>query len=56
MIRSCEDVKTTDDFQEFCNVLFNTYDMGLNETADTICWEDPNIISPKAFTNIYNKD
>ena len=56
MIKSCKDVKTAHDFEEFCHTVFNTFDMGLTETANTICWEDPNIISPKAFTDLYNED
>ncbi|KKM05713.1 hypothetical protein LCGC14_1751220 [marine sediment metagenome] len=49
MIKSCEDVKTTDEYSEFSNTLFNTNEMGLRETVQMLCWKDPNIISPQVF-------
>lgn len=49
MIKSCEDVKTHDQYSEFFNTLFNTNNMGLRETVQMLCWRDPSIISPQAF-------
>jgi len=49
MIRSCEDIKTSIDFVEFYNFRHNTHDMGLEETADIICWDRSNIICPELF-------
>ncbi len=56
MIKSCDDVETWDDYNEFANMLFNTNDMGLRETVKMLCWDDPNIISPKAFGTLSDYD
>lgn len=56
MIRSCEDVKTDDQYNEFFNVLFNTNGMGLRETVQMLCWRDPSVINPQTFGALSDHD
>ncbi|KKM05714.1 hypothetical protein LCGC14_1751230 [marine sediment metagenome] len=56
MIKSCEDVKTMDDFQSFSNVYFNTKTIGLHETARLVIWSRGAIISSKTVDDILNYD
>jgi len=56
MIKSCEDVKTQNDFHEFSQYSIRTADMGLRETADIIRWAHNCFIHPKLFTNLFVKD
>ena len=52
MIRSCNDVKTIKDFDEFYDVRYNAREMGLKETADIICWDEDNIICPELLESL----
>lgn len=56
MIILCKDVKTSAEYDEFCDILFNTMNMGLAETARMIVWNDPSIISPRAFRTLSDYD
>ncbi len=53
MIKSCEDVKTVNDFEEFCETLRSVRIMGLKETAKLIVWGSPAIINPGVFANLF---
>jgi len=56
MIRSCEDVKTVSDFNEFYDARYNAYIIGLKETADIICWDENNLISPELIISFQTMD
>ncbi len=56
MIILCKNVKTSSEYDEFCDIVFNTMNMGLAETASMITWNNPNIISPKVFETLYDYD
>ena len=49
MIKSCEDVRTISDFNEFYNARYNADRVGLIETADILCWDENNLISPEVI-------
>lgn len=44
MNRSCEDVTTLDEFEEFVKLRLNTIEVGLIETARILCCDDGHII------------
>ncbi len=46
MIKSCEDVTTMKDFEEFIKLRLNTTEVGLLETAGMLCWDAIHIIRP----------
>jgi len=48
MIKSCENIKTEDEFNIFCDIWYNTYAMGLQETADVMSWDENYIINPES--------
>lgn len=56
MIILCKDIKSTYEYDEFCDLLLNTMNMGLAETVEMIVWNDPSIISPKAFGTLSDYD
>lgn len=49
MIRSCDDIKTMDEYKEFHIIWSNTLYMGLNETARMIVLEDDSIVPYKKY-------
>lgn len=53
MIKSCEDVKTINDFDEFYQTQRRVRIMGLKETAKLIAWDSPTIINPGLFANLF---
>jgi len=46
MIKSCEDITTTDEFDIFYNIYHNTHNIGLEETADIMCWDETYVVNP----------
>jgi len=56
MIRSCEDVKTLEEFHKFSNYRFRMIDIGLLETANMIAWNQRWIICPELIDNLVNKN
>lgn len=55
MIRSCEDIKTLDDFYEFAKSCNNADELGLRETVNMIRWNDIYIICPELFVILERK-
>ena len=56
MIRSCEDVKTLEEFHKFSNYRFRIIDIGLLETANMIAWNRGCLISPELINNLVDKN
>ncbi|KKM05716.1 hypothetical protein LCGC14_1751250 [marine sediment metagenome] len=56
MIRSCEDVKTLDEFAEWITFRANVLRMGLDETAEMLCWDSGNLICPELFEDLFEKE
>ncbi len=56
MIRSCEDIKTLDEFEELMEFTANSVRMGLQETADIVCWSKGELIAPKLFEALFEKE
>ncbi len=52
MIKSCEDVKTLNDFYEFSRYRNKTRDMGLIETNNMMKWSKNKLIDPELFTRL----
>lgn len=52
MIKSCEDVKTLNDFFEFSKSWTNAREMGLRETIEMTSWNEINLICPELFTTL----
>lgn len=52
MIRSCEDIKTMDEFQKFSNLFLNTRNVGLEETARLIIWSEHAIMDLETINNL----
>jgi len=50
MIKSCEDVKTLNDFFTFSEFWRKAKEMGLKETIEMISWDERHLICPKLFT------
>ncbi len=55
MIRSCEDVKTLDEFEELMQSCANALRMGLQETADVVCWSKGELIDPDLFDRLFEE-
>lgn len=53
MIKSCEDIKTQNDFQKFSQYSIRTTDMGLRETADMMRWSNRCLIHPNLFMDLF---
>jgi len=47
MIKSCRDVKTLDDFYEFCHLYRVLDKIGLEETSRIIRWNEYYTVSPE---------
>lgn len=56
MIRSCEDVKTVDNFEELVVVRIETIKIGLCETAEMLCWDKKYIICPILVETLFGWD
>lgn len=56
MTKSCEDVKTEDEFEELMEVWANAYRMGLQETVDIACWSKGELIDPELFEALFEKE
>lgn len=50
MIRSCNDIKTLNDFYEFSRSWRNACEMGLEETTNIISWSEITLINPELFS------
>ena len=55
MIRSCEDVKTLDEFEELMELCANALRMGLQETVDVVCWSKGELIDPDLFDKLFEE-
>jgi len=53
MIKSCEDIKTLDEFEELMESTANASRMGLQETVYIVCWSKGELIDPELFTALY---
>ncbi len=53
MIKSCEDIKTMNEFDSFHAYFVNTTNVGLVETARLIRWDQCRIMEPELFSKIY---
>ncbi len=51
--RSCEDIRSVDEFENFIEFRANALRMGLDETARILCWDAKNLISLELFKNLY---
>jgi len=49
MIKSCEDIKTLDEFHKLGDYRLRTIDIGLLETANMLSWNRGCLISPDLF-------
>ncbi len=56
MIKSCEDVKTLDEFEELMEFTANALLMGLQETGDIVCWSKGELIDPELFEALFEKE
>ncbi|KKM69941.1 hypothetical protein LCGC14_1445670 [marine sediment metagenome] len=56
MIRSCEDVKTMTEFNEFSRHSHRILSMGLSETAVMMRWSHHCLIRPDLFHNLVEKN
>ena len=56
MIKSCEDIKTIDEFEELMESCVNSVRMGLQETADIVCWSKGELIAPELFESLFVKE
>ena len=56
MIRSCEDIKTLDEFEELMEFTANSVRMGLQETADVVCWSKGELIDPDLFDRLFEEN
>lgn len=56
MIKSCEDIKTLDEFEELLNFRANALRMGLDETARMMCWDAGNLVCPEFFEALFEKE
>ena len=54
MIRSCNDVTTLDEFEEFIKLRLNTVQMGLVETARILRWNAEHNIRPDRIETFWN--
>ncbi|KKM05715.1 hypothetical protein LCGC14_1751240 [marine sediment metagenome] len=55
MIRSCKDIKSMDDFQEFATCKDRTVEMGLFETARILRWNALFVMSPDLFDRLFEE-
>lgn len=56
MIRSCENIETLDEFEEWIGSRANALRMGLQETADIVCWSEGELMDPELFTALLEKE
>jgi len=57
MITSCEDITTLDQFEEFMNFRANILRLGLEETANMLCWHDTgHLMCPELFNVLLDED
>jgi len=54
MIRSCDDVTTMKDFEEFVKLRLNTVEVGLIETAGILRWDAGHIIRPDRIKTFWS--
>ena len=54
MTKSCEDVTTSDEFEEFIKLKLNTVEVGLLETAKILCWDAQHLIRPDRIETFWN--
>ncbi len=52
MIKSCEDVKTLNDFYKFSKSWHNAREMGLKETVVMMRWSKIHLICPTLFATL----
>ena len=55
MIKSCEEVKTIDNFDELVLFRSKTVRIGLRETAEMLCWNKKYIICPGLVEILYGR-
>ncbi|KKM69943.1 hypothetical protein LCGC14_1445690 [marine sediment metagenome] len=56
MIKSCESIKTLDEFEELMESRANALRMGLEETARMVCWDERNLVCPEFFVALLEQD
>lgn len=55
MIRSCEDIKTLDDFKKLVKYRDGANSVGLEETASIICWDKVTTMNPDLFNRLFKE-
>lgn len=55
MIRSCNNIKSIDDFKKFAKYREYAIEMGLKETAFIICWSNSSVMNPDLFDRLYEE-
>jgi len=55
MIKSCEDVTTMDEFDEFMKLRLNTLQVGLIETAGILRWDSAHNIHPDTVQTLIQR-
>lgn len=56
MIKSCEDITTLDEFEYWAAARGKMLRIGLEETAEILCWDSENLMCPELFENLFEKE
>jgi len=55
MIRCCEDIKTMDDFKKFAKYRGDAMEVGLEETANMLCWNEFTVMNSDLFDRLFEE-